>query len=258
MNNPRPNKNLGQHWLHDAQSLESMCEAAAVGPSDTVLEIGPGLGTLTKLLTQRAKNVFAVEFDPQLAAQLPERVPAANLEVHHADILRFNLTQLPKNYKVVANVPYYITSKITRLLLESANPPERVALLVQKEVAERMAARPGNMSVLAVAAQFYSEVSLGPEVPAELFTPSPKVDSQIITLVRRDQPLFEVDPKAFFRVVRAGFSEKRKKLRNSLAGGLQLSKVEVERALAAANIPPDARAEQLGLQAWAELQKALP
>lgn len=252
-----PNKSLGQHWLHDIYSLRSMAAAAHVGLDDTVLEIGPGLGTLTAELTGLAKHVIAVEFDPELAAGLAARVPAKNLEVVHSDILKFDLTKLPRDYKVAANLPYYITSKIVRLLLESPNPPLEAAILVQKEVAERMAAKPGDMSVLAVGVQFYAEATLGPVVPAELFTPPPKVDSQIIALKRRIEPLFpDVTSQDYFRMVRAGFGEKRKTLRNSLSGGLHLEKAEVEKLLEAAAVDPKARAEQLGLDDWYSLTKA--
>jgi 16S rRNA (adenine1518-N6/adenine1519-N6)-dimethyltransferase len=246
-----PNKSLGQHWLHDLYSLCSMADAAHIGPKDTVLEIGPGLGTLTAELAGRAKQVISVEFDPELAAGLAARVPARNMRVVHQDILKFDLTSLPRDYKVAANLPYYITSKIVRMLLESPNPPLESALLVQREVAERMAARPGDMSILAVAVQYYAEPTLGPEVPAELFTPSPKVDSQIIGLKRRPEPLFkDVELDDYFRVVRAGFGEKRKILRNSLSGGLHIEKSESEALLQSARISPQARAEELSLQDW--------
>lgn len=252
-----PNKSLGQHWLHDLYALRSMADAAHIGPDDTVLEIGPGLGTLTAELADRAKHVIAVEFDTELAAGLAARVPAKNIEIVHKDILKFDLTKPPRDYKVAANLPYYITSKIVRMLLESPNPPIEAAILVQKEVAERMAAEPGDMSVLAVSVQFYAEAVLGPVVPAELFTPPPKVDSQIIGLKRRSKPLFpDITPQDYFRMVRAGFGEKRKTLRNSLSGGLHLEKPEVEKLLEAAKVDSKARAEQLDLEDWYRLTKA--
>jgi len=251
-----PNKQLGQHWLKDRLILEAIADCAQITPNDTVLEIGPGLGTLTSVLLARARNVIAVEFDPELARKLPGQFPGTNLTVEHADILHFDLSQLPRDYKVVANVPYYITSKIVQLLTESSNPPSVTVLLIQKEVAERLAAEPGDMSVLAVAAQIYAEVELGPLVPAEYFTPPPKVDSQVVILKRRQQPL--IDPseqKAFFRVVKAGFSAKRKKLRSSLSGGLGISKPEAENLLIQADINPDSRAEALSLDDWIKLMR---
>jgi 16S rRNA (adenine1518-N6/adenine1519-N6)-dimethyltransferase len=250
-------KSLGQHWLFDSKSLGAICDAANILPTDTVLEIGPGLGPLTVELTQRAKKVIALELDEHLARELPSRVPAANLQVIHGDIMHFNLGQLPMGYKVVANVPYYITSAIVRLLTESPTPPSSMTLLVQKEVAQRIAADPGNMSILALSAQFYAQPELGLLVSADKFDPPPKVDSQIITLRMRMHPLFtDVTPKAFFKVVKAGFSEKRKTLRNSLSGGLHLSKEETEALLKKAGVDPHARAEQLGLEAWHRLVKA--
>jgi len=253
-----PKKSLGQHWLHDELSLETMCDIVAVGPTDTVLEIGPGLGTLTQYLTKQAAQVVAVEFDDRLAAELPSRVPAANLQVIHEDILQFDLTSLPADYKVVANIPYYLTSNLVRILSESANPAAAVALLIQKEVAERAAARPGSMSLLSVSAQFYWEVSLGPLVPAELFTPPPKVDSQILVLHRRAAPLFpDVDTKQFFRIVKAGFSQKRKTLVNSLSGGLAISKDEAKLLLDKAGIPQNTRAQALSLDEWYALYDIL-
>jgi 16S rRNA (adenine1518-N6/adenine1519-N6)-dimethyltransferase len=251
-----PKKSLGQHWLHDLRSLREMADAAHVGPNDTVLEIGPGLGTLTAELADRSKRVIAVEFDTELAAGLNARVPAENVQIVHQDILKFDLTKLPRDYKVAANLPYYITSKIVRMLLESSNSPLESALLVQKEVAQRMAAYPGDMSILAIAVQFYAEPTLGPIIPAELFTPPPKVDSQIIGLKRRAKPLFEdVKPEDYFFVVKAGFSEKRKTLRNSLSGGLRMEKATVEDLLEVAKVSAKARAEELSLQDWYRLTK---
>ena len=252
-----PNKSLGQHWLKDRLILEAIADCAELTPDDTVLEIGPGLGTLTSVLLSRAEQVTAVEFDPELARKLPGQFPGTNLTVEHADILHFDLTQLVRGYKVVANVPYYITSKIVQTLTESSNPPSITVLLVQKEVAERLAAKPGDMSILAVAAQTYAQVTLGPVVPAEYFTPPPKVDSQVVILKHYAEPLVgEADSKNFFRVVKAGFSAKRKKLRSSLSGGLGLSKPETETLLASAGINPDNRAEELDLNAWKKLSHA--
>jgi 16S rRNA (adenine1518-N6/adenine1519-N6)-dimethyltransferase len=252
----KPNKNLGQHWLRDHDVLESMCHFANLGTNDVVFEIGPGLGTLTKHLAAHAGQVIALEFDALLAQSLQRNPPAKNVTILHGDILTFDLTDLPKNYKVVANLPYYITSKIVRLLLESSSPPQLATLLVQKEVAQRMAAKPGEMSILAVAVQFYCEVSLGAVVPPALFTPPPEVDSQIITLTKRNNPLFaDVDTKQYFKIVRAGFSEKRKKLRNSLSGGLQLPLQTTEQLLEQAGISADARAQQLSLNDWYRLYK---
>jgi 16S rRNA (adenine1518-N6/adenine1519-N6)-dimethyltransferase len=249
-----PKKSLGQHWLHDEAVLQSICDSAEVSSDDTVLEIGPGLGTLTKLLVTQAKNVVAVEFDQILAANLAARVPADNLQVVQQDILSFDLTSLPAGYKVVANIPYYLTSNLVRVLSESDNPPSTAVLLIQKEVAERVCAKPGAMSILSVTAQYYWEASLGQLVPAELFTPPPKVDSQVLVLHRHEWPLFEdVDTKQFFRLVKAGFSQKRITLVNSLSGGLGISKDEAKTLLDKANIPQNTRAQALSLEDWHQL-----
>ena len=258
--NPVPKKALGQHWLEDEACLKAMMHMAEIGPDDVVLEIGPGLGTLTRHLVATAKKVIAVEFDEVLALSLPSRIAADNLEVVREDILKFNLTKLPKNYKVVANIPYYLTSNLVRILSESENPPSRVALLIQKEVAERIAAKTGDMSILSVTAQFYWSVTLGRVVKAELFTPPPKVDSQIVGLVRRRDVLAEdakgnPETKTLFRVVKAGFSGRRKTLRNAMSAGLHLSKGQVEELLQEAKIDPGLRAQTLTLEQWHTLYK---
>lgn len=251
-----PKKSLGQHWLKDRDVLIGIAEAALITETDTVLEIGPGLGTLTSELLRRAKNVVAVELDGELAAKLPGQFPGKDLKVVNQDILSFDLTTLPENYVVVANVPYYITSKIIQLLTTATNKPRTIVLLIQKEVAVRLAAKPGDMSILAVAAQVYAEVSLGELVPAALFTPPPKVDSQVVILHTRPTPLIPIeDEKEYFRVVKAGFVAKRKKLRSSISSGLRISKPEAEELLRSADINPDDRAEELSVEDWLRLTK---
>lgn len=250
------NKALGQHWLQDRLILSEIADAADIREDDTVLEIGPGLGTLTSELLRRAKNVIAVEFDPDLARKLPGQFPGTNLEVIQQDILSYDLSRLPKGYVVVANVPYYITSKIVQKLMTADNKPRIAVLLVQKEVAERIAARPGDMSILAISAQVFADASLDIEVPREFFTPPPKVDSQVVVLTTFDAPRVSPnDEREFFRMVKAGFNAKRKKLRSSLAGGLGISKSEAEMLLRASNISPDVRAEDLSIDEWLHLTK---
>ena len=254
----QPKKSLGQHWLHDEASLNAMLAAGEVTGEDIVLEVGPGLGTLTKKLCVAAKKVIAVELDDILAADLKNKVPAENLEVVHQSILDFDTSVLPKGYKIIANIPYYLTSNLIRIMLESPNPPSVMVLLIQKEVAQRVVAGAGEMGILSVATQFYAEAALKEEVPAELFTPPPKVDSQILQLKLRKTPLFEnVNTDQFFKIVKAGFSEKRKKLRSALSGGLNISKQEADTLLQAANISLDARAQELTLEQWHELNKSL-
>lgn len=251
-------KELGQHWLTDRFLLGEIADAAHSKPTDTVLEIGPGLGTLTSELLRRANQVVAVEFDRDLAEKLPAQFPGKNLSVINQDILSFDLSKLPENYVVVANVPYYITSKIVQLLMTAQNKPRTAVLLVQKEVAERIAAAPGAMSMLAVSAQIFAEAKLGIEVPREYFTPPPKVDSQVVVLTTRSEPLVPVaDQKEFFRIVRAGFGEKRKKLRSSLSGGLHLSKEAIDELLKNAGIDAEARAQELSIEDWKRLSRCL-
>jgi len=248
---PTTDKSLGQHWLQDLYSLEAMVEAADITSEDTVLEVGPGPGTLTKQLVTTAQKVVAVEFDKKLAAALPKRVPADNLTVIQQDILTFDLSAMPEDYKVVANIPYYLTSNLLRRLCEYPVHFSKAAVLIQKEVAERVCARPGDMSLLSVSVQFYCEVSLGLVVPAYLFTPPPKVDSQILQLTYRSQPLFpDVHPDRFFALVKAGFAQRRKTLLNSLSSGLSLTKTDTTALLHAANIAPATRAQALTLEQW--------
>lgn len=251
-----PNKSLGQHWLRDRDTLAHIADCAELTADDTVLEIGPGLGTLTSELLRRSHKVVAVEFDEDLARKLPAQFPGKNLTVTHGDILAFDLSALPAGYKVVANVPYYITSKIVQLLMTAKNKPSVATLLVQKEVAERLAATPGDMSILAVSAQLFAEVHLGDVVPARLFTPPPKVDSQVVILKTRSTPLLtDISEKDFFLVVKAGFSAKRKKIRSSLAAALRMEKEQVQLLLDAANISGDVRAETISLEQWAALAR---
>src|SRR3989344_7720040 len=248
-----PKKSLGQHWLTDEKTRRSICDSAGLHPDDTVLEIGPGLGNLTKHLIPRVKKVIAIEKDEKLAKTL-----RGKLEVVEGDILKFDLNQLTKDYKVVANIPYYLTSNLLRVLSESVNPPSLMVLLVQKEVAERIAAQPGRMSILAISVQLYYQPQLGRVVPAELFIPPPKVDSQVVILKRREKPLFtSLDSNKFFKLVKAGFSERRKKLRSSLAGGLGISKEQADGLLAATGVSGDSRAQELSLQQWYDLYRNL-
>ncbi len=252
-----PKKSLGQHWLHDRDVLQAMCDAGEVSKEDTVVEIGPGLGTLTELLVEQAKSVVAVEYDKELFVGLRKSMVKSNLNIVNDDCLTFDYSKMPQGYKVVANIPYYLTSNLLRVLSESPNPPAVIALLIQKEVAERVAAGPGDMSILSVTTQYYYQAQLDMIVPAELFTPPPKVDSQIITLIRREEPLFpDLDVSKYFRLVKAGFAQRRKKLRSSLAAGLHIEKAEVEQLLVKAGVDPNARPQELSLEQWHTLYVA--
>lgn len=247
----QPRHDLGQNFLVDADSLNLIIQAAGLSAEDTVLEIGPGLGSLTVKLAEKVKKVIAVESDPKLA-QLLGRYASSNTEIIQSDILQFDFRQLPKNYKVVSNIPYYLTSKIIRLLVENPNPPQTIVLLIQKEVAQRVCALPGDLSVLGLSVQYYGQPEIIGYVEREKFWPSPEVNSAILK-ISVSGPVFEADPQKLFRLVKAGFGEKRKMLKNSLAGGLNASDELISTMLSDAGISPDRRAQELSLKDWEKL-----
>jgi 16S rRNA (adenine1518-N6/adenine1519-N6)-dimethyltransferase len=250
------NKDLGQHFLVDKGALESIIEAADVQENERIVEVGPGMGILTKELCKKAKEVVALELDRSMIAIVKTTcIKFTNLKVENVDVLKYNTQELGV-YKVVANVPYYITSAIIRLFLESENKPEEMVLLIQREVAERICAKPSRMSVLAVSVQFYGNPTIYEVVPRTAFFPAPKVDSAILKIRVYKKPLFDVDKRVFFRIVKAGFHEKRKQLINSLSGGLLLEKEAIEKMLSAAGISPQMRAEGLTMMDWYNLYVA--
>lgn len=256
----RLKKSLGQNFLVNDSILQRIVEAAEISPEDAVVEVGPGVGTLTYHLARAARQVVAVELDLRMVAILQETlVDCGNVRVVHGDILRLDLAgTLPgAPYKVVANIPYYITSAVIRRFLEHAPLPSLMALMVQHEVAQRILAAPGQMSILAVSVQFYAVPALALRVPAGAFYPAPQVDSALIRMVARaDRPA--VDPQRFFRAVHAGFGQKRKQLRNALAAGLRISGTESEALLGRADIDPERRAQTLTIEEWARLAGNLP
>lgn len=251
-------KSLGQHWLSDAGILQKIVDAATVAKGDYILEIGPGLGSLTAKLAEAGADVLALEFDQDLIKGLNIRFyNTSQVKIVEGDIRSFNFDELPQEYKIVANIPYYLTSHLIRSISETSNPPKLAVLLIQKEVAERLCAEAGQMSILAVSAQFYFDCELDIEVHARFFTPPPRVDSQVVVLRRRPEKLFDVDEKAFFKLVKAGFSEKRKTLRNSLSGGLGLTKDEAASILEDSKIDAGLRAQALTLKDWHKLYLVL-
>lgn len=251
------NKSLGQHWLKNRAILDQIADLARVGESNDAVcvEIGPGLGTLTSSLLRRFSKVIAIEFDSRLAQNLPKSFPGKNLEVINADILKTDVARLipdGKAYVIVGNIPYYITSPIIRQMLNLSPRPEKVVLLIQKEVAERIAAGPGDHSILSLTTQNLAEVELGPVVRAEEFTPPPKVDSQVIVLTPRGRALVS---ESVINLVKHGFSSPRKKLAHNLSGYRHHSKADwQEILLPIARI--DARAEDLSLEEWRLLDEA--
>jgi 16S rRNA (adenine1518-N6/adenine1519-N6)-dimethyltransferase len=250
-------KKLGQNFLQDPFALEDIATAAEIQPTDTVLEIGPGLGSLTRYLAASAREVVAVELDPDLLAPLRAVIePYKNVRLIQGDILKLSPNELVKepNYLVVANIPYYITSAVIRHLLESDPKPRRIVLTIQKEVADRICAKPGDMSILALSVQVYGKPRIAKRIPAGAFFPAPQVDSAVLAIDIYSSP--EIDTKlldTFFKLIKAGFGQKRKTLRNSLSSGLHISTGTAEELLNRSNIDPMRRAETLSLAEWSGL-----
>jgi 16S rRNA (adenine1518-N6/adenine1519-N6)-dimethyltransferase len=261
----KPKKSLGQNFLKDAAVLQRIIKSANLATEDTVIEIGPGRGALTQLLSQKCKKVIAIELDDRLIPILTEKFKNNNkIEIIHDDILKLNLPELVKGqmlnvkgYKVVANLPYYITSPIIRLFLETEYPPEEMILMVQKEVAERICAKAGEMSILAVSVQYYAQPEYLFTVPKTAFQPVPKVESAVIKIARdkRQETRNKQEAKDFFKIVRAGFSAKRKTLINNLSNSLQFDKKETEEKLIKLGFSKNTRAQELGVEDWKKLIK---
>ncbi len=252
----RARKGLGQHFLIDGEVLQLITSAAELTPSDVIIEVGPGLGILTRELAQKAGRVIAIELDNRLTAALKQTLASFdNVTIINEDVLKIEPQNLATGYKLVANLPYYITSPVLRHFLEASAKPKLMILMVQKEVAEAIVAKPGKMSLLSVSVQFYGEPRIISDVPAQCFYPAPKVDSAILRIDPSPQPRVAVDEESFFEVVRAGFTAPRKQLANSLAQGLEVSKAEVLSLLERAGIAPQRRAETLSLEEWARLRQ---
>ena len=261
----RPKRSLGQNFLADENHLRKIVATAALSPADVVLEIGAGLGALSAPLAGAVGQVVGVETDMHMVEILQaEMAGIKNFRVVQADILNVDpATVLMANcpdfspgdtYHVVANLPYYITSAIIQHLLEAPHPPQRMVITVQKEVAQRIIARPGQMSVLAVSVQIYGQAKLCHTIPANAFVPAPKVESAVLLIDRYPQPPIALEDRPlFFRVVKAGFSQKRKQLKNSLAAGLGRPPAEIIARMRIAGIDPTRRAETLSLAEWGML-----
>lgn len=261
----RPRKSLGQNFLVDRRALERIVGAAELGAEDIVLEIGPGVGTLTRLLAERAGRVVAVELDQRLVEVLYQALAdLPNVEIIHGNILELNPADLLEQqrdsfqYKVVANLPYYITSAILRHFLTAKARPKLMIVTVQLEVARRITAEPGDMSLLAVSVQFYGRPRIVSRIKASAFYPSPRVDSAVIRIDLDGPLLVEVDDaESFFEVVRAGFAQRRKQLRNALSAELELPASDVAQALSRAGINPKRRAQTLSIEEWAKVWKEM-
>jgi 16S rRNA (adenine1518-N6/adenine1519-N6)-dimethyltransferase len=267
--NLRAKKGLGQHFLVDEDVLQCIISTAELNHEDIVIEVGPGLGVLTKRLAEQAATVIAVELDSRLVSILRKILsPFPNVKIIHADILKIAPQQLLENYsafpertrgyKVVANLPYYITSPVLRHFLQAYAKPSLMVVMVQKEVGEAIAATPGNMSLLSIITQFYARPTIVSYVPAKSFYPSPKVDSVILQLDVYPKPAIEVsDLDSFFGIVNCGFSSPRKQLRNSLSQALGIPASRIALSLEKAEIEAKRRAETLSLEEWKKLWEVL-
>ncbi len=260
--NIRPKKSLGQNFLVDEAAAERIVAAADLSPQDAVLEVGPGLGALTQHLAATAGRVVAIELDQRLMPILQHTLGAyANVELLHGDVLELDpATLFSAPYKVVANIPYYITSAILRHLIEASVRPALMVLTVQEEVARRIVAAPGEMSLLALGVQFYGRPRIVARIKAGAFYPRPKVSSAVIQidLSPGARPTWEGidDAELFFKLARAGFSQRRKQLHNALAGGLARPGAEIDAALRQAGIDRRRRAETLSVEEWVALTRA--
>jgi len=255
----RADKSLGQNFLQDASTLEKIIQAAEIQPEDCVLEIGPGLGSLTRYLAVAGKEVVAIELDPKLLPPLKAILaPYPNVRLIQGNILKLSPSDLiaETDYLVVANIPYYITSAVIRHLLEAEVKPRRIVLTVQKEVGERISAKPGDMSLLALSVQVYGKPRIAARIPAGAFFPAPKVDSAVLCMDIYASPLISPELlNTFFKLIKAGFSQKRKTLRNSLSSGLHISPTQAADLLTRAGVDPQRRAETLSIEEWERLSE---
>jgi len=263
--NFRFSKSLGQNFLIDRNIVEKIMEGAQVGEGDRILEIGPGIGTLTQELVSRGAKVVAVEIDKNLLPILEETLGTpSNLSIVHGDILKIDIEELVnkffegKDFKVVANLPYYITTPIIMRFLEEQLPFSTLTVMIQKEVAQRMAALPGQKEYgsLSVAIQYYTRPRIVCKVPSSVFMPRPKVDSIVIALDRLDEPPVEVyDRNLFFKVVKAAFAKRRKTILNNLTSGEleELSRDKILEVLEISGIDPQRRGETLNIQEFATI-----
>ncbi len=248
----KPSKGMGQNFLVNKSVLEKIINSADLKPEDTVLEVGPGIGTLTAGLANVVKKVIAVEKDRNMCQILKETLKDyKNIEIINDDILKAYI-DLPQQYKLVANIPYYLTSPLIRKFLETEHPPEYIILMVQKEVAQRICASTPNMSVLAISVQFYATAKIISYVKKENFWPKPKIDSAIIKITPHKNTSL-VSSELFFKIVKAGFSQPRKQLGNNLSKILKLDKQQIGLWLSKNKLNPTQRAETLSIDDWINL-----
>jgi len=255
----RPLKSLGQNFLVDEKVFDRIMRAAELSSNDVVLEIGPGIGNLTLRLGERTQKVIAIEKDKKMCEILKKMLESQNIKnikVINQDALKLDFSQYTqKPYKLVANLPYYITSPVIRKFLELKKPPKSMILMVQKEVAQRICAKPPKLSVLAVSVQFYAKPKIISYISKKSFWPQPKVDSAIIKIIPFKVGRSQKYTEKFFKIVKAGFSHPRKQLINNLSKGLSLEKQRIEKWLLKNKIQPTQRAETLSVEYWQKLTK---
>lgn len=260
--NLRANKRLGQNFLINQEIVDQIIEKSQITKEDTVLEIGPGLGTLTKALAKAAKNVIAVELDENMVNILNGRPIGENIEIVHGDILNVNLREILKEYdsiKVVANLPYYITTPIIMKLLEERYDIKSITIMVQKEVGKRLCAKPGSKDygAITISVDYYSKADIVIDVPKDNFLPAPEVDSCVVKLdIRKEPPVDLVDEKLFFELIKNGFCQRRKTILNSLTSGNR-TKEEIKEILDKLLIDERLRAENLSIYDFANISNML-
>lgn len=255
----RPSKRFGQNFLVDKKTLNRIVRTAGLKKKDIVLEIGPGIGILTQELARKAKKVIAIEKDYKLCEILKEKLnDLKNIKIIHGDILKIKNSKLEmRDYKIVANLPYYIVSPVIRRFLEIKNPPKEMILMVQKEVGQRICAKPPKMNLLAVSVQFYAKAKILFFVPKTSFWPQPKVDGAVIKIVTRDKKQeISINRDLFFKIVKAGFSQPRKQIANNLSKMLKLKKEDIKEWLLENGVKPSRRAEALNTKDWINLTKS--
>ena len=254
-------KSLGQNFLIDETVLEKILDCSELSDDDVVIEIGPGLGTLTEELSKKCKKVIAIEKDYKLARMLTGKFE--NVEVINGDILQMNISEIVQKYtrdgkfKMISNIPYYITSPIIKLFLENVAQPELIVLLMQKEVAQRICEKPGKLSMIALGVQVYGEPEIIDFVKNTSFYPAPKVDSAILRIKNIKREFSDEHYRNLFRIMKMGFAAKRKKLANNLSAGLQIEKAQAEKILVKAEIDLKVRAQELNIEQWEKLAKAV-
>jgi len=253
-----PSKKLGQNFLVDKTAIKKIIKSADIRQNDIILEVGPGIGNLTQDLSKVSKKVVAVEKDRKMIEILKEILKDfKNIKIIRGDILKFsNFRPLKPNYKIVANIPFYLTAPLIRKFLESKNPPKEMVLIVQKEVGQRIISRPPRMNILALSVQFYAKAKVVSFLGRKSFWPQPEVDSTVIKIVPKTKGIKKEIINLFFKIVKAGFSQPRKQIINNLSRDLKIKRDEVNKWLRENKVQPNQRAETLDIKDWLSLTKS--